>query len=52
MKKVFAILAVASFVSFGACKNAPKEEVVEVAICDADGDEEEVEEEEVEEAAK
>ncbi|MCL2682909.1 MAG: hypothetical protein FWE63_05425 [Bacteroidales bacterium] len=53
MKKVFAILAIASMVSFVACNNARKTDAVvedEIAIVDEDG--EEIAEEDVEEPAK
>ncbi|MDR1951391.1 MAG: hypothetical protein LBP96_04080 [Bacteroidales bacterium] len=57
MKKVFAILAVASLVTFASCKNAANEtetEVIldEIALVDEDGDSEEVEEESAETPAK
>jgi hypothetical protein len=49
MKKVIALLAVVSMVSFAACNNAPKQEEneaieIELTAADEDGGEEEVEE--------
>ncbi|MDR0437860.1 MAG: hypothetical protein LBH22_06110 [Bacteroidales bacterium] len=55
MKKVFAIFAIASMMSFVACNNAPKTDAVvedEMAIVDFEDGDEEIVEEEVEEPAK